>query len=464
LPLGTDIGAVAVIGADAAAARLGGYTLDSLHGISILDGLRARLGERVRYEPGPGRTSTTYTVIPAAEIDSLRGEYFDNIDLSGTPRVTRPDANIDFHWTFNPPAPTVPVDWYSVRWTGLLRVPESGVHRLGVDGTDGYRLYVDDKLLIDDWHKESEHATLVPIDLAPGSQHRVRLEFFESAGSARVRLVWDAGAVDDSERQIDSAVALARRSDIAVVVGGIEEGEFRDRSSLALPGRQEELILRVAATGKPTIVVLVGGSAITMTRWIDRVGAVVMAWYPGIEGGRAVTDVLFGTANPAGRLPITFPMAEGQLPLYYDHEPTGRGDDYVDLTGKPGFPFGFGLSYTRFEYRELRIEPPTIGRTGRTSITFTVKNIGSRAGDEVPQLYVRDAVSTMTRPVLSLRGFTRLHLEPGEARRVTFTLDARDLQALDQRMQWSTEPGLRRLLIGASSSDMRLRGDLVVQP
>jgi beta-glucosidase len=179
-----------------------------------------------------------------------------------------------------------------------------------------------------------------------------------------VKLVWDAGVRDDWRAKIDSAVALARRSDVAVVVAGIEEGEFRDRASLGLPGHQQELIRSVARTGKPTIVVLVGGSAITMP-WLDEVGAVVDVWYPGEAGGTAVADVLFGDANPAGRLPITFPMAEGQLQLRYNHKPTGRGDDYVDLTGQPLFPFGFGLSYTTFEYSNLVIEPTTTGTTGR---------------------------------------------------------------------------------------------------
>ena len=197
----------------------------------------------------------------------------------------------------------------------------------------------------------------MPASLQPGSTHDLRLEYFESTGVARVKLIWDAGVPDIWQAQIDSAVAIARNSDVAIVVAGSEEGEFRDRAFLKLPGHQEELIEAVAATGKPTVVVLVGGSAIAMSRWLDKVDAVLMAWYPGEEGGNAVADVLFGDANPAGRLPITFPLSEGQLPLVYNHKPTGRGDDYLDLTGQPLFPFGFGLSYTRFEYSALALSP-----------------------------------------------------------------------------------------------------------
>ena len=461
LPLPGTGGTVALIGADAAEARLGGYTLDDAKGVSILEGLRARFGNRVRHAPGPARVATDYAVIGETHFDSLTGEYFDNIGLAGNPVVRRRERNVDARWTFNAPARGIPVDWYSVRWTGRLRTPASGVRRIGVEGTDGYRLYLDGRLLIDNWRKQSYRTTLVPMALAGGSVHDLRLEYFETTGNARVRLVWDAGVDDDT--RIDSAAALASHSDVAIVVAGIEEGEFRDRASLALPGRQEELITRVAALGKPTIVVLVGGSAITMSHWIDRVGAVVMAWYPGVEGGNAIADVLMGDESPAGRLPITFPIFEGQLPLVYNHKPTGRGDDYVDLTGQPAFPFGFGLSYTTFEYRNLRVVPETMSTSGHTTVSFRVRNTGSRMGDEVPQLYVRDVLASVARPVMQLKGFTRIRLAPGEEREVAFSLDARELRMLDERMNWIVEPGTTRILVGASSKDIRLRGDLIVR-
>ncbi len=258
-------------------------------------------------------------------------------------------------------------------------------------------------------------------------------------------------------------MSVARRSQVAVVVAGLEEGEFRDRALLSLPGHQEELIERVAATGRPTIVVLVGGGAVTMSRWLDRVPAVVDSWYSGEMGGRAVADVLFGDYDPAGRLPTTWPMFEGQLPLYYNHKPTGRGDDYLDLTGQPLFPFGYGLSYTTFEYSALSIESPEIAPTGSTTVRCRVTNGGSRAGDEVVQLYVRDLLASVARPVMQLAGFQRLHLTPGESREVVFTVGREQLQMLGRDLRWVVEPGTFRLLIGASSRDIRLRGDLVVR-
>jgi beta-glucosidase len=262
---------------------------------------------------------------------------------------------------------------------------------------------------------------------------------------------------------IDSAVSIARRSDVAIVVAGLEEGEFRDRAFLRLPGHQEELIERVAATGKPTVVVLVGGSAITMTPWLDKVGAVVDAWYPGEEGGHGVADVLFGDADPAGRLPITFPMSEGQLPLVYNHKPTGRGDDYLDLTGQPLFPFGFGLSYTSFEYSDLSITPAEMPASGSAAVRCRVKNTGLRAGDEVVQLYVHDVLASVARPISMLEGFARVHLRPGEQQEVSFTLSPAELQMLDAHMHRIVEPGAFRIMVGSSSKDIRLRGELVVK-
>ncbi|HJQ22006.1 MAG TPA: glycoside hydrolase family 3 N-terminal domain-containing protein [Gemmatimonadaceae bacterium] len=454
LPFASRVRSIAVIGTDASEARLGGYTLDDARGISILDALRARQGIAVRYAPGPGRITREVVRVPSAQLSGLRGEYWDNIRLEGPPHVVRADSMIDFAWTINAPAQGVSGEWYSVRWTGRLLAPSTGVRRLGVEGSDGYRLYLDGKLLFDDWQKRSSSRHLATVSLRPGTTHDIRLEFFETTGNGRVRLVWDAGVVDDWRARIASAVASVRRADATVVVAGVEEGEFRDRARLSLPGHQEELIEAVAATGKPSVVVLIGGSAITMSRWLDRVGAVVDAWYPGEEGGSAIADVLFGDANPAGRLPVTFPISEGQLPLVYNHKPTGRGDDYVDRTGQPLFPFGYGLSYTTFEYSDLRIDG--------MDVSFRVRNTGARPGDEVAQLYLHDVLATVSRPVEELKRFARVHLAPGEDRELRFTLRREDLEFLNENMQRVLEPGVFRVLVGASSRDIRLRGELVV--
>jgi len=469
LPLSRAIRSLAVIGVDATEHRFGGYSGSGMHPVSILDALRERV-PKVAYAPGPGRVSREYAIVDADHLSStdsgkrvpgLHGEYFDNNRLAGVPRLVRTDPRVDFGWTLNSPGRGIPYDWYSVRWTGKVIAP-SGLHRIGVEANDGYRLYLDGKLAIDDWIKRSYGTRLVDVKWTSGSTHDIRLEYFESTGNARVKLVWDAGITNDWRAKIDSAVVAARTSDVAVVVAGIEEGEFRDRALLGLPGRQEELIERVAATGRPTIVVLIGGSAIKMSSWLDRVGAVVDAWYPGEEGGHSVADVLLGDYDPAGRLPITFAMNEGQLPLYYDHKPTGRGDDYLDLTGQPLFPFGFGLSYTTFDYSSLSIAPATIAADGHVTIACKVKNTGARAGDEVVQLYVHDELASVARPMMQLEGFRRVHLAPGEETDVSFDVGPDQLKMLDRQMHWVVEPGAFRIMIGGSSRDIRLRGEVIV--
>lgn len=468
LPLRKGLNSVAVIGTDATESRFGGYSGPGIEPVSIMNGIRAAVGSRatVRYAGGPGRFPWAPAVIgeqyferPGGAGPGASAEYFDNNRLAGAPRLTRIDRQIDFRWTLNSPGRGIPYDWYSARWTGRLVVPAGGVRRIGVEGNDGYRLWIDGRLVIDNWVKQSFRTTLADVDLAAGP-HDFKLEYFESSGNVRLRLVWDHDVPDESEARIDDAVAAARASDVAVIVAGIEEGEFRDRARLALPGRQEDLIEAVAATGRPVVVVLVGGSAITMSRWIDKVDAVVMAWYPGEQGGHGVADVLFGDVNPSGRLPVTFPIEEGQLPLVYNHKPTGRGDDYLDLTGHPLFPFGYGLSYTTFEYDILRIQPDTLGPTDSALVSFVVKNTGTRPGHEVVQLYVRDVLASVARPVQELRGFQRIRLAPGESRRITLSLHASSLAFINQSGRRVMEPGAIRIMVGSSSRDIRLRGFL----
>lgn len=476
LPLSKTLGAIAVIGTDATEARLGGYSGPGNNVVSMLDGIRLAVSRTtmVHYAPGPGRVIENTVTIPAEQFSTtdkgqvvrgLTAQYFDNNHLDGLPRITRIDPLADFRWTLNSPGRGIPFDWFSARWTSTLTAP-AAVQTISIEGNDGYRLWLDDALVIDNWVKQSYGTRVARVNWRAGSVHQLKLEYFESTGNARLKLGWDAGVTHDvvsNTKRIDEAVALARQSDVAIIVAGIEEGEFRDRAFLTLPGQQEDLILAVAATGKPVVVVLSGGSAIAMSRWLDRVDAVVDAWYPGEQGGHALADVIFGNYNPAGRLPVTFAMSEGQLPLSYNHKPTGRGDDYLDLTGMALFPFGHGLSYTTFAYSNLRIADPVITPTGATTVSCTVTNTGTRSGDEVVQLYVRDVIASLARPVMELQGFQRVNLAPGQSREVTFTIGPDQLKMVDAKMEWTVEPGEFRLMIGSSSKDIRLRGSVTVK-
>ncbi|MBP7512897.1 MAG: glycoside hydrolase family 3 C-terminal domain-containing protein [Flavobacteriales bacterium] len=473
LPLQPSVERIAVLGTDASDGRLGGYSGPGIDPIPILAGLYERtappqqLSQRVKWAPGCELNDAAYRSVPPDVLHhqedmewkaGLRAEYFSGIDLTVQPTLTRVDKSIDFQWTLFGPAPGIPYDHFAVRWDGVITPLRSGTFSIGIEGNDGYRLYMDDKLVIDRWEDQGFRTTLVPHDFKKGKHCDLHIEYRERSGNARFKLIWDADIdLVEQERRMKEAVDLAKRSDAAVVVVGIEEGEFQDRSSLKLPGRQEELIHRVAATGKPVIVVLVGGSAITMDAWIDDVGAVLMAWYPGEAGGLAIADLLLGTRNPSGKLPITFPRNEGQLPLIYNHYPTGRGDDYVDGTGHPLFPFGYGLSYTSFEYSDMKFDRTAFSAKDTVLVTFSVKNTGAVSGEEVVQLYAHDELSSIARPVKELKGFQRVALQPGEAKTLTFKLHASMFSFPNEAMEEVTEPGTFRIMIGGSSKDIRLR-------
>ena len=475
LPFKPDIKSVAVIGPDAVEARLGGYSGPGINKVSILDGLKKRAGEstEIHYEKGCGRNSAEYVTIPAENLfhmdegqkrTGLLGAYFNNIMMEGEPDLKRIDRMINFRWTlFSPDPEKINYDWYSVQWEGKLVGPESGKINIGIEGNDGYRLYLDGKLLIDNWQKQTFRRITTPYQFKKGQVYTIKIEYYESAGDVRLKLIWDAGIQAKWKEEIARAVKVAGESDMALVLAGIDEGEFQDRAYLNLPGHQEELIRDIAKSGTPIVVVLIGGSAITMHNWIDNVGAVVDAWYPGEVGGEALAEVLFGDYNPAGRLPITFPMHESQLPLYYNHKPTGRGDDYLNLTGKPLFPFGFGRSFTTFKYSDLKIDKTMIDSNESAEVSFLIQNTGQFAGDEVVQLYIRDIISSVVRPLRELKGFQRIYLKPGERQKITFKITTDLLSMLDKDLNPALEPGDFRIMIGASSVDIRLRGIVTVK-
>ncbi len=283
--------------------------------------------------------------------------------------------------------------------------------------------------------------------------------------NAAVHYAYGCDVTGDATDGIAAAVEAARKSQYAVLLVGNDErteGELRDRANLELPGVQPELIAAVAATGTPVIVVLINGSPVVMTGWIDKVAAVLEAWYPGEAGGQAIADILFGDANPSGKLTVSLPRSMGQLPLFYNYKPSGRGDDYVDLTGKPLFPFGFGLSYTTFAYRSLEITPAAARPVEQVTIRLEVENTGSLAGDEVVQLYVHDKLASVARPVKELKAFQRLSLQPGETRQVNLELDIHQLGLYDAGLKYLVEPGEFDIMVGSSSEDIRLKGTLVV--
>lgn len=464
LPLSKQLHSLALIGAAARDAMpLGGYSGWNIPTVPLLDAIRAAApGVQIEWARGgePYRRGDTATIAGPYYSD-LRGEYFANTDLSGPPALVREDKVIDFTWTNSKPAPNLPGTYYSARWTGKLVPPESGRCTFTLRSDDGVRLYLDDTLVIDNWTIHAPTTDRAEVTVEGGRPLNLRLEYYQAAGEAVVRLAW--GIASELDPGVAEAAGLARRCDAAVVVCTIEEGEGRDRASLDLPGNQAAAIRAVAATGTPTVVVLLAGAPVTMQDWGPEADAILDAWYPGQEGGTAIAEALFGDCNPGGKLPLSFPRSVGQCPIYYNPAPSGRGYDYVDQSGHPLYPFGHGLSYTTFAYSDLQVTP-AIARQGQpVTVSFAVENTGEVAGDEVAQLYVHDLVASMVRPLKELKDFSRLALAPGQKKTVSFRLQPEQLAFWNARMQHVVEPGQFEVMVGGSSDDVRLRGAFEVR-
>lgn len=460
LPLSKSIGSIAVIGPTPKdGIPLGGYSGFNVPTVSVLDGIKKIVGPTTRVEWAKGSSIETQEglpSVPASALHDVKGQYFANATLGGEPRLTRSDANIDFNWDSASPSADMPREQFSVRWTGTIVSPRAGDFTIGVRADDGCRLWLNGHLVVDDWSEHSARDASATFHFQKGQPVAFQLDYFQAGGGAVCRLFWSA--TGRTSPDIDEAVRLASRSDVAIIVAGIIEGEGQDRAKLDLPGDQEELIRRVAATGKPIVVVLIAGAPVTMDHWIGQVPAILDAWYPGQEGGTAIAETLFGDNNPGGKLPMTFPLEVGQCPIYYNIKPTGRGYDYVDLSGKPLFPFGFGLSYTSFAYSNLKISPDAVGNKDTVTVSFDVRNTGSVKGDEVPQLYLHPAVSSISQPLKELQDFRRISLAPGESKTVSFTLRPDQMAIWNEQMKRVIEPGRFDVMVGSSSDDIRLRG------
>jgi beta-glucosidase len=283
----------------------------------------------------------------------------------------------------------------------------------------------------------------------------------------RISYVKGCEVIGDKLNEIAKAKTAAKNADLAIVVigegGYVTNGEGRDVASLDLTGMQEELLKAVHATGTPTVVVLINGRPLSI-RWAsENIPAIVEAWMCGEQGGNAVADVLFGDYNPSGRLPVTIPRHVGQFPFYYNYSATKDGAKYIDMSAAPLYEFGFGLSYTTFEYSNLNIQQKEINSEGDVDITLQVKNAGKIKGDEVVQLYLNDVISSTSRPVKELKGYEKISLEPGEMKSVKLKLHHEELSLLDKDMNLVVEPGIFEVMLGSSSNDIRLRGEFAVK-
>jgi beta-glucosidase len=398
----------------------------------------------------------------------FKGEYFNNKELQGEPATVRVDQQIKFDWGRYKPTPLVGENNFSVRWTGKLTPPESGVYRLGITGDDGARLYLDGQLLIDAWSSNPTKTVTKEVNLESGRTYDVRMEYFQNNREAIAKFVWSYPHF--VERQIDEAVSVARQADVVVAVLGISaalEGEemsvniegFRggDRTDLGLPKGQEALLKALNATGKPVVVVLLNGSALAVNWADDHVPAILDAWYPGEEGGTAIADVLFGDYNPGGRLPVTFYKSVDQLPPFTDYSMLSR--TYRYFKGEPLYPFGFGLSFTKFKYSNLKLNAKGIKAGEDLTVTAEVQNVGDVAGDEVVQLYVTDLAASVPVPIRSLAGVKRLFLKPGEKQSVSFILSPRQMSIVDDQGRRMIEPGEFAVSVGGKQPGFKGHAD-----
>ncbi|WP_316845429.1 glycoside hydrolase family 3 C-terminal domain-containing protein [Pedobacter psychrodurus] len=460
---------ILLLGEDAIEGRLGGYSGTGNNKINILEGLKNAVSNEmeISYLKGSSRELHTYIPIDSQFLSTnqksgLAGTYYKGLNFSGKPIKEVNDKTVNFSWTLYPPDEQLQLDDYSLRWEGNIKVPQNVDVNIGLEGNDGYRLYLDNQLIIDHWDKRSFSTKTVPFHFEKNKDYAIKVEFFESKGNGKIKLIWDYATKPTTE--IADAVKAAKNNDVVVFVAGIKEGEFLDRAMLNLPGNQELLLEELSKIGKPVVVVLTGGSAINMQPWLNKVSAVLNVWYPGEAGGSAIADVLLGKVNPSGKLPITYPIDESQLPLVYNHKPTGRGDDYNNLSGEPLFPFGYGLSYTSFSYENLKFSRKSIAKNETATVSFTLKNAGHDNGEEVVQLYMRPLLSKLAQPVLALRAFQRVNLKAGETKVISFKVDKELLQTLNINNVWEVVPGEYRIMIGSSSKALYLKDNLTVKP
>jgi beta-glucosidase len=502
LPLSRNLGTIAVIGptADEIMSLLGNYYGTPAAPVTVLQGIRDAVGPKTkvihsrgadlvegREEPRAAPLIEPAYLRPAAGAaeQGLKGEYFRGREFAGEPVLVRVDPRVAFRWDRGAPTDDLVAqgqlaanralggDDFSVRWTGKLLPPVSGRYELVVGANDGFQLFLDNRTIIGGWELNPRvNSKSAMVDLEAGRTYDLRLEYFEDIRDAEVRLAW---RLPGAKPPFDEALDAAKAADVVVFVGGLTgdvEGEEMkvnfpgfaggDRTDLRLPSSQQKLLEALHATGKPVVLVLTAGSAIAVDWAQQNLPAILVAWYPGQRGGTGVADVLFGDFNPAGRLPVTFYKASEKLPAFDDYDMKGR--TYRYFAGEPLYPFGHGLSYTRFEYSDLKLDRASASADQAVRASVQVRNSGSRAGDEVVQLYLRAMEPKQVRSLKELRGVERITLKAGESKQVSFTVTpSRDLTYYDEAVKaYAVEPGRYEVQVGASSRDIRQRATLAV--
>jgi len=461
LPLNEKTRRIAVVGplADSVDALLGNYNGKPSRATTALSGVVHEFPKaEVVYERGDALVDYPLPVPEAVLPRGLKGEYFQNINLEGQPAMIRTDTNIDESFWVDP-APGFGHENFSVRWTGELVPDSTGTYRLGFRGDDGVRVFLDEKPLVTEWSPHPSRTTMVSVSLIRAQHYRLRVEYFHTRDDGTAHLVWIP------PNTVETAVQVARHADVVIAVVGITaelESEeldidvpgFKggDRTSLDLPEREEALLKALKSTGKPLIVVLMNGGALSANWAQENADAILESWYSGEEGGVAIAETLAGANSPAGKLPVTFYKSVDQLPPFDDYSMKDR--TYRYFTGQPLYPFGYGLSYSRFEYSNLKVEADA--HSERLRVTVDVRNAGQHDGEDVAELYLSNPHAHFIVPTRALAGFERFSLKSGEMRKLQFEVQKDQLAAIDENGKPVFEPGDFIISVGGGQPDKAL--------
>ncbi|MHC1750666.1 MAG: glycoside hydrolase family 3 N-terminal domain-containing protein [Cellulosilyticaceae bacterium] len=470
LPLSKNLKKIAVIGPSADVLRYGDYSLqdgNKLEGITVLEGIKNSVSTEteVLYAKGCDILESEITPIPASWLkddegkEGLKAQYFNAWTFENAPQIVRNDEQICFNWIFTKPAEGVDADRFAVRWCGVLLPEETFEGLIGLSSMDSMRLWLDGVLVVDCWDNQNSNQ-MVSFKFEKGKKYSVKIEFINDARGARVIFGYKKKNNDQAV-----AIAMAKTADVAIVaVGDSEEtcGENLDRTDLNLPGKQLELVKAIYDTGTPVVLVIQNGRPLSLTWENDHIQAIVEAWFPGEQGGNAIANVLFGDINPSGKLPMSFPKSVGQVPVHYNRRPFG-GKKYVEMDWNPLYPFGYGLSYTTFEYSNLVLSNDRIAPGESVCVTIDVTNTGNCYGEDVPQLYIHDTFSSVIRPYKELAGFKKVGLSPGETKCVTFELGEKQLRLLNQDFEWVVEKGTFDVMIGHNAEEIVMTTILCVE-
>lgn len=465
LPFKSSVRTIAVLGpnADSIDALVGNYNGSPSQPVTVLTGMKARFGEaNIRYAAGSGLLAPIQQPVPdevlcldaKCRITGLNAEYFSDKNFDKKPQK-RVDSNARVSWKDR-------VASGAVRWSGYLKAPETGTYSMRYLADGGYRIWVNDQLILDAWNVDWRPVIASgSVDLEAGKIYRLKIEAFQRGEQGDEKLVWSL----PSDPGAAAALAAAQAADAVVFVGGLTaqvEGEEMpvplpgftggDRTDLALPHIQRELLQKLYATGKPVVVVLMNGSALAVNEEDVAATALVEAWYPGGQGGEAMAGLLVGDFSPAGRLPVTFYRSLEQLPDFGDYSMANR--TYRYHTGEVLYPFGYGLSYSEFRYSEVKISPKEWRGKGAVTVAVDVTNNGAMDADEVVQLYLARP-DIKGSPIRTLAGFQRIAIPKGQTRKVTFQLDDRLLSTVDEDGQRSVVPGAVALWVGGGQPEQR---------